>query len=77
MDIKTVKKILVHLSRIVQIVLQKEQFEKALEIATKHKVTIYDALFIALAANTNQLLITSDGKQAETSEKCGVIITLL
>jgi len=56
---------------------QEEQFEKALEIATKHKITIYDALFIALATNTNQPLITSDRKQAETSKKCGVIATLV
>lgn len=76
-DIKTAKQIIAHLSKIVKIMPQEEQFEKALETSTKHKITIYDALFIALAVNTNQPLITSDRKQAETSERCGVITTIV
>jgi predicted nucleic acid-binding protein len=76
-DIKTAKQIIAHLYKIVKIMPQTEQFEKALEIATKHKITIYDALFIALAVNTNQPLITSDRKQAETSGRCGVITTIV
>ncbi|MFB0523455.1 MAG: type II toxin-antitoxin system VapC family toxin [Candidatus Bathyarchaeia archaeon] len=76
-DIKTVKQIVAHLSKIVRIMPQEEQFEKALEIAAKHKITIYDALFIALAVNTNQPLITSDRKQAETSERCDVTTTIV
>ena len=76
-DIKTTKQIITHLSRILKIMPQKEQFEKALEISIKHKITIYDALFIALATNTNQPLLTSDRKQAETSKQYGVTTILI
>jgi len=66
---KTAKEIIAHIPKIVKITPQTEHLPKALEIATKHKITIYDALFIALAENTKQPLLTSDKKQAETSEK--------
>jgi predicted nucleic acid-binding protein len=66
---ETAMKIIAHLPKIVRIVPQTEHFSKALEIATKYKITIYDALFIALAANLGQSLLTSDKKQAEISEK--------
>jgi predicted nucleic acid-binding protein len=69
MTIETSKRIIAQIPRIVRIIPQIEHLPKALEIAAKHRITVYDALFIALAANTNQPLITSDGKQAETSEK--------
>ena len=71
-DAETAKEIIVRSPRIVKIMPQKEQFPKAMEIATKHKITIYDALFIALASNTNQPLLTSDRKQAEASKQYGV-----
>jgi predicted nucleic acid-binding protein len=67
--IETSKRIIAQIPRIVKITPQTEHLSKAIEIAAKHKITVYDALFIALAANTNQPLITSDRKQAETSEK--------
>jgi predicted nucleic acid-binding protein len=67
--IETSKEIIARIPRIVRIVPQTEHFPKALEIAAKHEITIYDALFIALAANTGQPLLTSDKKQAEISEK--------
>jgi predicted nucleic acid-binding protein len=66
---ETAKKIIAHLPKIVRIVPQTEHFSKAVEIATKYKITIYDALFIALAVNFGQPLLTSDKKQAEISEK--------
>ena len=76
-DAETAKEIIVRSPRIVKIMPQKEQFPKAMEIATKHKITIYDALFIALASNTNQPLLTSDRKQAETSKQYGVTTILV
>ncbi len=48
--------------------------EKALEIALKHKVTVYDALYIALAEEKNLPLLTLDEKQARTAEELGVRI---
>jgi predicted nucleic acid-binding protein len=74
---ETAKEIINYLPKIVTITPQKEHFSKALEIAIKHKLVIYDALFIALSANTNTPLLTSDEKQAETSKEYGVAVTLI
>ena len=51
---------------------QKEYLAEALEIAVRNKITIYDALFIALAKNLNTELITSDTRQAKTAKREGV-----
>ena len=48
----------------------------AFRIALKNKITIYDALFIELAKNTNTELVTSDSKQAEIARKEGVKIKI-
>ena len=74
---ETAKEIINYLPKIVRITPQKEHFSKALEIAIKHKLVIYDALFIALSANTNTPLLTSDEKQAKTSKEYGVAVTLI
>lgn len=74
---ETAKEIINYLPKIVRIAPQKEHFSKALEIAIKHKLVIYDALFIALSANTNTPLLTSDEKQARTSKEYGVAVTLI
>ena len=74
---ETAKEIINYLPKIVRITPQKEHFSKALEIAIKHKLAIYDALFIALSANTNTPLLTSDEKQAKTSKEYGVAVTLI
>ena len=74
---ETAKEIINYLPKIVRITPQKEHFSKAFEIAIKHKLTIYDALFIALSVNTNMPLLTSDEKQAKTSKEHGVAVTLM
>ncbi|MCS7114513.1 MAG: type II toxin-antitoxin system VapC family toxin [Nitrososphaerota archaeon] len=76
-DLETAKKIIEHIPKVVKIVSQSDHFPKALEIATKNKITIYDALFIALAANTNAPLLTSDKEQAKATEECSVITILI
>jgi len=76
-DIETAWQVIAHLPKIVKIVSQKESLEKAFKIAVENRTTIYDALFIALASNRKQILLTSDRKQAEISEKCGVITILV
>ncbi|WP_148683407.1 type II toxin-antitoxin system VapC family toxin [Fervidicoccus fontis] len=45
---------------------------KGFEIALKTGTTVYDALYIALAAEKNLPLITLDKKQAKASEDVGV-----
>lgn len=47
---------------------QNEYMLSAFKIASKRKITIYDALFIALAKKLNLPLITSDKKQAEIAK---------
>ena len=74
---ETAKEIINYLPKIVRITPQKEHFSKAFEIAIKHKLTIYDALFIALSVNTNMPLLTSDEKQAKASKEHGVAVTLM
>jgi predicted nucleic acid-binding protein len=68
--LETAKEIINHLPTIVRII-------KALGMAVKHKLTTCDALFIALLVNTGAPLLTSDGKQAETSEDYGLVTTLI
>lgn len=76
-DLETAQKIIRHMPKIVKISSQSEYFPKALEIAVKNRMTIYDALFIALAMNTNTPLLTSDKEQAKASKENGVITILL
>lgn len=47
--------------------------DKAIEIALKHKITIYDSLYIAQALKHGELL-TSDEKQGEIAKKYNVKI---
>ncbi len=47
---------------------QDEYMLSAFKIASKRKISIYDALFIALAKKLNLPLITSDKKQAEIAK---------
>ena len=47
----------------------KSFFERGLEIALKENITIYDALYIALAEALNVELYTADNKQYEAAKK--------
>ncbi|MEM2995181.1 MAG: type II toxin-antitoxin system VapC family toxin [Candidatus Bathyarchaeia archaeon] len=76
-SLEVAKEILNQLPKIVRIVPQKDYFSRALEIAAKNKMAIYDALFIALSIDTNMPLLTSDEKQAKTSREYGVAVTLM
>jgi predicted nucleic acid-binding protein len=49
----------------------------ALRIAVEHKVTVYDALFIAFALKRGLELVTADEKQAEVAKALGVKIVLV
>ncbi len=74
---ETAEEIIDHLPKVVRIAPEKDHFPKALEIAIKHKIAIYDALFIALSANTNTPLLTSDQEQASISKENGVEVTII
>jgi len=48
---------------------EEEYYDEAIKIALNHKITVYDALYIAQAKKYNTTLITSDKTQATTAEK--------
>jgi len=76
-DPETAKEILDHIPRIVKVKPQQEHLSKALEIAAKHGLPIYDTIFIALSGSMDASLLTSDERQAEISRECGVKAILL
>jgi predicted nucleic acid-binding protein len=49
----------------------------AFEVAVKGNVTVYDALFIAMARGRGLELVTCDEKQAEIAEKLGLKVVLV
>ncbi|MEM4717605.1 MAG: type II toxin-antitoxin system VapC family toxin [Desulfurococcaceae archaeon] len=46
--------------------------DKALEIASNHSITVYDALYIAQALHHNKPLLTLDQRQREVASKLGI-----
>ena len=64
-------------SGVLEVVEQRGHLRDAFEIAATQKVTVYDALFIALAASTRATLVASDARQAEVAESLGVNVKLV
>lgn len=54
------------------IINQDRYVAKAVKIAAENKITIYDAIFIAAAQETEDILLTLDEKQAHITERLGV-----
>jgi len=54
-----------------------QYLEKALHIALKHRITVYDALYIVQALELGATLLTSDKGQGEVARKEGVKHVLL
>ena len=48
---------------------------KAIILAVKLEITVYDAMFIQFALENEGELVTSDGKQAEAAKLAGVKVT--
>jgi len=71
---ETVVKIIKDLSENRPFPLESEEqyLSDAFEIAVNNRITIYDALFIAVAKRRNLELVTSDEKQADIAERLGV-----
>ncbi len=49
-----------------------EYVDKAFSLAIKHRLTLYDALYIAQALAKNAVLLTSDKRQVNAAEKAGL-----
>ncbi|ALL00343.1 hypothetical protein Pyrde_0293 [Pyrodictium delaneyi] len=58
----------------VNIVIEPEEkyVEKALRIALGHRITVYDALYLALAREKNLPLLTLDEKQSSVAKELGI-----
>ncbi len=78
-DLQTVLEIVSDLSsgNVVKLVGQEDLMRDALELAVKTRITVYDALFIALAKKTGLRLATADREQARAAEQAGVEVVLL
>ena len=52
-------------------------YDSAMEIALTLDITIYDAIFLALAKKKGYPFVTSDPSQAEAAKKLGVVVDLI
>ena len=75
-DIKKAEPMLEALKELAEKVIRTEDerthLDEAVRIAFNHNITVYDALYVALAKTLKTPLITSDLKQAKIAEKLGV-----
>jgi len=58
--------------KVIEVIDQEKLMDKAFKIALNNAITVYDALYVALAEEERLPLLTSDGKQADIAEKLGV-----
>ncbi|WP_243680242.1 type II toxin-antitoxin system VapC family toxin [Vulcanisaeta souniana] len=65
------------LEEAIPIIDQRKYVIRALELAVKYRITVYDAIFIVLALEQNMELITSDDAQADVAGKVGVRVILV
>ncbi|WP_202945688.1 hypothetical protein [Thermogladius calderae] len=56
---------------------ERDYLAGAFELASKHKTTVYDALFIALALEKNTEPVTSESSQATAAVKAGVRVVVV
>lgn len=70
--LESTKKIVQILSDSVWFLDQQKYVARALEIAVKYRITVYDSLFVACAEMENSDLISCDGRQIEVAEELGI-----
>jgi len=63
--------------KIVKIDSQSPFMTRAFKIALQYSITVYDALYIALAENRKYELITCDKKQAEVAKELDIDVLLV
>lgn len=71
-ELESAKKIVKTLSETVWFFDQRRYMDRALEIAAKHKVTVYDALFLACAEIEKSKLVSCDGSQLRIASELGI-----
>jgi predicted nucleic acid-binding protein len=71
-ELDTAKKIVKILSSTLSILDQHAYMDRALEIATRHNISLYDALFLACAKMENSKLVSSDARQLEVARELGI-----
>ncbi len=65
------------IGKVVKMEDESNYLEDAISITFKQNVTIYDALYIALAKKKELILLTSDRRQAKAAEREGVKVIKL
>ncbi len=53
---------------------QEEYLDEAFQIALRHKVTVYDSLYLAMALKEKLPIITFDRKQAKVAKEMGLSV---
>ena len=65
------------LDKAIQLFDQKHLLSNAFKVSIKHAITIYDALYIALAKELQARLLTRDYKQAKAAKEEGIEVILI
>jgi len=71
-ELESAKKIIKSLSETVWFLDQRRYMDRALEIATRYHIAVYDALFLACAEIENCKLVSCDGRQLEVATVLGI-----
>ncbi|MGI0081578.1 MAG: type II toxin-antitoxin system VapC family toxin [Nitrososphaerales archaeon] len=71
-ELQSAKQIVKMLSGIIWCLDQAKHLDRALEIATKHKLSVYDALFLASAEAESYVLVSCDLRQLEVAASLGI-----
>lgn len=71
-ELEAVKKIVKTLGETLWFLDQRTYMDRALEIASDHKITIYDSLFLACAEMEKSKLVSCDSRQLEVARKLGI-----
>ncbi|RLF03925.1 MAG: PIN domain nuclease [Thermoprotei archaeon] len=77
MEAEVALKLLEAIPRTVRIEPQAPLIPRAFEISLQYAITVYDAIYIALAESRGCELATCDEKQARAAERVGVAVLLL
>lgn len=72
MNLETAKAIIMNLSGNIWFLDQRDYLDRALEIAAKYDISVYDALFLACAQKENSSLVSCDKRQMEIAQELGI-----
>jgi len=77
MDAGDAKQMIAKVTSLVRLVPQEGLIAESYQIAVEHRITVYDALFIAAALHEKQELITCDEEQARIGRKLALKVRMV